>query len=91
MSVTSIILTVIYSILSTFSLLLFVMAICSWFPQARQSKFYMVMDKIVSPLLRPIRSLLNRSQMIRNCRIDLSFLALVLIVSLAERLIYYLI
>ena len=86
-----IILTTIYSILNTFNLLLFIMAICSWFPQARQSKFYTTMEKIVSPLLRPIRSLLNRSEMIRNCRIDLSFLFLVLLVSLAERLIYYLI
>ena len=89
MSVTTIILTVIYSILSTFSLLLFVMAICSWFPYARESRFYIAMEKIISPILRPIRSLINRSAMMRNCRIDLSFLALVLIVSLLERLILY--
>ena len=91
MNPTTVILIVIYSILNTFSFLLFAMAICSWFPYARQSKFYIMMERIVSPLLRPIRSLMNKSQMLRNCRIDLSFLALVLIISILERLLLFLI
>lgn len=91
MSIISIIFTVIYSVLSAFSLLLFIMAICSWFEQARMSKFYVTMERIVSPMLRPIRSLLNRSQFFRNSRIDFSFLVLVLLVSIAERLVLYLI
>ena len=87
MLATRIIVITLYSLLSTFSLLLFVMAICSWFPQARMSKFYVTMDRIIEPILRPIRSLLNRSNMIRNSRFDFSFLALVLIISFVENLL----
>ena len=39
-------------------ILVIIHAIGSWFPQMRESRFYMYIDRIVEPMLRPIRNLL---------------------------------
>ncbi len=39
-------------------ILVIIHAIGSWFPQMRESRFYMYIDRIVEPMLRPIRNIL---------------------------------
>ncbi len=39
-------------------ILVFVHALGSWFPQVRESKFYYYIDRIVEPMLRPLRNAL---------------------------------
>ncbi len=39
-------------------ILVFIHALGSWFPQIRESKFYSYIDRIVEPMLRPIRNAL---------------------------------
>ncbi len=39
-------------------LLIFIHALGSWFPQIRESSFYHRLDKIIEPLLNPIRQVL---------------------------------
>ena len=85
-----IILLIIYYILDAFSLLMLVSAILSWIPAARESKFYGVIEKIIGPILTPIRKLLFKIEWVRRCPIDLSFLALILIINLASNCIYIL-
>ncbi|MBQ7907326.1 MAG: YggT family protein [Clostridia bacterium] len=79
-----IILLIIYHLLDAFSMLMLVSAILSWIPPARESKFYAVIERIIGPILNPIRRFLFRFEWVRRCPIDLSFLVLVLIVGLAS-------
>lgn len=90
MGAVRIILLIIYYLLDAFSLLMLVSAILSWIPPARESKFYAFIEKIIGPILNPIRRFLFRFEWVRRCPIDLSFLALVLIISLASNCVYIL-
>ena len=96
MRATIIILTVriIVSLLSAFELCLFVRAICSWIPSARDTRIYYFFYKITEPVLRPVRDIMMRWEFARRCPIDLSFLVVVIMISVAQRLVsflYYLI
>jgi len=46
-------------ILNVLILLVLIHAIGSWIPSIRESRFYMSLDRIVSPLLEPIRSVVK--------------------------------
>lgn len=85
-----IIFRVISMLLYAFDFLLLVHAICSWVPEWRMSKVYYVSCKIVDPLLKPIRKFMLRFDWARRCPIDLSFIVLVLLTRVADRLIWYL-
>ncbi|WP_448587197.1 YggT family protein [Thermocrinis sp.] len=45
-------------IINALILLVLVHAIGSWVPQIRESEFYRKLDKLVEPMLRPIRNLI---------------------------------
>ena len=87
-------LLIIYRVLSLllygFDLMLLLHAICSWVPEWRMSKVYIFSNKIVEPLLQPIRKFMWRFDFARRCPIDLSFIVLVLITRGLDRLIWYL-
>ncbi len=79
---------IIYCILSVLDVILLVSAIMSWIPEARETKLYELVERILSPLLNPIRRLLERFEFIRRCPIDLSFLVLVIIVRVLSDLVW---
>ena len=84
---------IIYKILSTllygFDLLLLAHAICSWVPEWRNTKVYIFSCKIVEPVLGPIRKFMWRFDWARRMPIDLSFLVLVLLTRVSDRVLYY--
>lgn len=79
---------IIYSILSVLDVLLLVSAIMSWIPEARGTRLYESINRILSPLLTPIRSFLSRFEFVRRCPIDLSFLVLVIIVQVLSNAVW---
>ena len=84
---------IIYKVLATllygFDLLLLAHAICSWVPEWRSSKVYYISCKIVDPILKPIRKFMWRFDWARRLPIDLSFLVLVLLTRVADRVLAY--
>ena len=85
-----IIVRVLSSILSVFELLLFARAICSWIPSTRNTRVYDFLYRATEPFLRPIRDVMMRWEFARRCPIDLSFLLLVILVSVAQSLVPFL-
>ena len=65
--------------ISAYQIIMFARAICSWFPRVRDTKFFRFLYIITEPLLSPIRELLNKLNWVRMLPIDLSFLALYLL------------
>ena len=84
---------IIYDVISfflyAFDFLLLVHAVCSWVPEWRMSKVYTLSSKIVDPLLMPIRRIMMRFDWARRCPIDLSFIVLVILTRVADRIIWY--
>lgn len=63
-------------------ILVFIHALGSWIPSIRESRFYDILDRIVEPMLRPIRQVLPHMG-----GIDISPAILILILILIDRLI----
>lgn len=63
-------------------ILVFIHALGSWFPQIRESRFYHLIDRIVEPMLRPIRQVLPYMG-----GIDISPMILIFILLIIDRLI----
>ncbi len=63
-------------------ILIFIHALGSWIPQIRESKLYELLDRIVEPMLRPIRQVLPHMG-----GIDISPMILIFILILIDRLI----
>lgn len=85
----TILIIVIYSILSAYELLFFVRAICSWVPYFRDSRVYEFSYKLTEPILRPVRDAMFRIDWIRRCPIDLSFLVVVILLSAVSNLLLF--
>lgn len=49
-------------------------ALLSWFPNMRSSSFSMLLYNITEPLIAPVRSLLDRVQVLQGFPLDLSFM-----------------
>ena len=73
--------------LYAFDFLLLVNAVCSWVPEWRMSKVYMLSSRIIDPILSPIRKLMWKFDWARRCPIDLSFIVLVLLTRLLDKLL----
>ncbi len=73
---------IIYSIISAFELLMLVRAICSWVSYFRESFIYRIAYTITEPVLAPVRELFMRWEFMRRCPIDLSFLAVFLLIQI---------
>ena len=63
-------------------ILVLIHAIGSWFPQIRESRVYYFVDRIVDPLLEPIRRVVPAVG-----GVDISPLILILLLLLMERLL----
>lgn len=77
-------------VLYVFDLLLIVRAICSWVPSFRESMVYRMSFSVTEPILRPVRDLLFRIEWVRRCPIDLSFIAVILIINALSSMTSYL-
>lgn len=84
------IVTVLSIIFSLFELCMLARAILSWIPGARDRRAYYFFYKITEPVLRPVRDVIMRWEFARRCPIDLSFLAVIILLSVAQRLLYLL-
>jgi len=80
------ILTALYWLLNVISTLLLIRAICSWFPQIRQSRFYDVLFQLTEPILHPIRVILRKLN-IGNGMFDFSIIVAYIIIMLLQNLI----
>ncbi|RLJ69825.1 YggT family protein [Hydrogenivirga caldilitoris] len=63
-------------------ILVFIHALGSWFPQIRESRFYALLDRLIEPMLRPIRQVLPYMG-----GIDISPMILIFILIVIDRLI----
>jgi len=63
-------------------MLVFIHALASWFPQMRESRFYRYLDRIVEPMLAPLRRILPPMG-----GIDLSPALLIFILIIIDRLL----
>lgn len=90
MEVVYIIFRVLSILLYGFDLLLLANAICSWVPEWRMSRVYILSSRIIDPILQPIRKFMWRFDWARRCPIDLSFIVLVLITRFLDRAVWYL-
>ena len=79
MPVIRIIAWILFSTIRAYQMIMFVRAICSWIPPVRETKFFRFLCLLTEPLLRPIRELLHKLSWVRMLPIDLSFLALYLL------------
>ncbi|MBQ2809861.1 MAG: YggT family protein [Clostridia bacterium] len=70
-----------------FDFCLLIRAVCSWIPQARETRVYYFFFKITEPVLRPVRDVFMRWEFARRCPIDLSFIAVIILISIAQRLL----
>lgn len=89
MSAIQIIVRVLSGLLSLFETCLFVRAILSWIPPARTSRVYEFFYRITEPVIYPLRKLLMRISWVRECPIDLTFLLVFILISGAQKLLYY--
>jgi YggT family protein len=85
-----IIVNIISVTLSLFELCMLARAILSWIPGARDRRTYYFFYKITEPVLRPVRDVIMRYEWARRCPIDLSFLAVLILITIAQRLVYLL-
>ena len=76
-------------LLSLFEMALIVRAILSWIPSARTSRFAQALNMITEPIVHPVRKLLFKMEWVRRCPIDLSVLAVFILISFLERFLYY--
>ncbi len=63
-------------------ILVFIHALGSWIPQVRESRYYMRLDRLIEPMLRPIRRALPDLG-----GIDISPLILIFILILIDRIL----
>ena len=70
-----------------FDICLFVRAICSWIPQARDTRVYYFFYKITEPILRPVRDFFMRWEFARTCPIDISFIAVIILIEVIQRIL----
>ena len=68
-----------YIIVSAYEFVLVVYCVSSWIIRDPFNGFMRVLDKIVSPVVFPVRSILNRFSFFRNCPIDFSVLIVFII------------
>ena len=74
------------ALIGILQLLMLVSALMSWVPQLRQSRLYQAISMVLEPLMAPVRSLLFRIPGMDRFPLDLSFLAVWLLLSLAAQL-----
>ena len=75
-------LKLIHILIELLIILIFIHALGSWIPQIRESRFYELLDRIVEPMLRPIRQVLPHMG-----GIDISPMILIFILVIIDRLI----
>ncbi|MBN2851903.1 MAG: YggT family protein [Clostridia bacterium] len=82
----SIVILALSRLLDVISTLIFIRAICSWFPKIRETKFFDVLVQITEPILMPVRKLLFKMK-IGNGIADFSIIATYLLIILIQYLL----
>jgi uncharacterized protein YggT (Ycf19 family) len=83
----SILLSAIYYLLYAISFMVFIRAVCSFFGNARFSRFYAILERLTEPFLQPLRQLISRFTKGRPMTFDFSYIALYVIVMILQRII----
>lgn len=72
---------------SILQLLMLVSAVMSWIPQLRQTRIYQAISMLLEPLLSPVRRLIFMIPGMDRFPLDLSFVAVWLLLALLEQLL----
>lgn len=75
------------SLLRLMELLIVARAVCSWFPQVRDSRVYDFVYTLTEPIIQPIRSLLDRIPGLGGGPLDFSSLIALLVLYALEELL----
>lgn len=65
--------------------LLFIRAVISWIPDAENTKFGVLIDRLTEPLISPFRALVSKSAITQSIMIDISFIVVIVILEMARR------
>ena len=76
-----------YSVLSILQLAMLVRALMSWIPSLQGSQLQGFLYQITEPIIMPFRRLLWKIPAVRSFPLDLSFLAVWLLLSLVAQLL----
>lgn len=68
-------------------MLMLVSAVMSWIPQLRQSRLYQAISMVLEPIIGPVRRLIFRIPGMDRFPLDLSFVAVWLLLALLEQLL----
>lgn len=68
-------------------MLMLVSAAMSWIPQLRQSRLYQAISMVLEPIIGPVRRLIFRIPGMDRFPLDLSFVAVWLLLALLEQLL----
>ncbi|MBQ7625395.1 MAG: YggT family protein [Clostridia bacterium] len=74
-------------VLRAYQIVMIVSAVLSWIPDLRQSKIKYFCDSLTEPVLRPVRSLLNRIGGLGSLPIDISFLLVYILLAVIINII----
>ena len=90
-SVTVFVAYIVIRLIRILSLLMFVRAIMSWFPDVQGGKVYQILYYLTEPILGPIRNALQKIPALQNLPIDFSiivaYLLLEILASFMSRLL----
>lgn len=68
-------------------MLMLVSAVMSWIPQLRQSRLYQAISMVLEPIIGPVRRLIFKIPGMNGFPLDLSFVAVWLLLALLEQLL----
>ncbi len=81
------VMTVVSALIRAELLLLLVRAILSWVMPGPDSPIWRLVVSFTEPVIYPIRQILNRFPFVRECPVDLSFLAAVLLLQAVQMIL----
>lgn len=76
-------------IIRAFEIFMFLRAVLSWIMPPDSNKVTVFLYNITEPVISPVRNFLSRFEFIRNFPIDISFLVVLIILELVQRLLYF--
>lgn len=75
------------ALIGVLQLLMLVSAVMSWIPQLRQTRLYQGISMVLEPLIAPVRRLIFKIPGMERFPLDLSFVAVWLLLALVEQLL----
>lgn len=87
LNVGSLVITALLWVMELMELAILARVIISWIPIPRDGMFFRVLYQITEPILAPMRSIIERSELGRNMMVDFSPILAFLLIELIKNLI----